>query len=216
MKKVLIVVFACILISFALLGVAWMQKTTILAHFLSKQMHVKVSLQSLDITRELTTLTNLWMGNPRHSTTTTSFSSSLIEIAQDPLDILNNPLIIDRIDISDISVGIEYYPDNQTNWNYILRSNSPKIRKGRDYLIRTLVLNNLSVIVTAANGKETRYPAIERMEFHDISSDSGFPIEEIEKAIFKKVMQNIFDKYLFKPFQNIPNSPVKYLPMLFQ
>ena len=58
------------------------------------------------------------------------------------------------------------------------------------------------------------------MEFHNISSESGFPIAEIEKAIFKLVMQDIFKQFdlLQKlPLQNVPGGgALKSIPNLFK
>ncbi len=221
MKKCLAALVICILVLFGLAGITWVQKTAVFVHLLSKEMKVKVALENLDITKKNTTLTNLWIGTPPSSKTSTSFASRLIEIIANPKVVLENPMIIDKISISDISIGVEYYPDQTTNWDYILSTKAPKKKnKGKDYLIRTLILTNLRVTVVSSDGKKKQYPTIERMEFHNISSDSGFPIAEIEKAIFKKVMQDLFDKLnLFKklPFDALPkNAPTKLIPQLFQ
>ncbi len=217
MKKILLSLGVCILALTALMGIAWIQKTAIFAHFLSDEMRVKVTLQDLDITKRNITLTNLWIGNPPSSKASTSFSSQWIELNTHPTFIFDNPMIIDQITISDIDIGIEYYEDQTTNWDYILRSTARR-KKDKNYLIRTLILTNLTVTVTSKNGTKKQYPTIDRMEFHNISSESGFPVEEIEKAIFKKVMQNLFDKLnLFKktPFDSLPKSVPSKLFQLF-
>ena len=90
-----------------------------------------------------------------------------------------------------------------------------------DYLIKKLILTHLTVELVQANGKVQRFPTIQRMEFHNISSETGFPIDEIEKAIFKMMMQELMQKFnlddLLNPFKAVPeNSPLKYLPQLFK
>jgi hypothetical protein len=219
MKKGFIAIFLCAVVMCILLAIAWVQKTTLAAHFLSKELNVPVSLNNLSISRETTALSYLWMGNPPQSKTSTSFAAQTITIQKDPFEILENPLVIEQIELSNIAIGIEYYPDGRTNWNYILSSNEKKTSSSRDFVIQTLILNNLTVTVTTAQGKKTTYPTLERLVFHNVTGD-GLPISEIEKAIFKKVIQNIFDQFnLFKqyPFQNTPqNTPMQYIPKLFQ
>ena len=214
MRKICISIVISLLLLSLLVWIGWESKTTLAAHFISKHLHVPTTIQSLNIAKTRVDLSSLWIGNPRHSKTPTSFSAKTIEIEMNTSQVLKDPLIIDRIDISNIFVGLEYYENGDTNWNKML-GDSPEKSEGRGYLIRTLVLENLTVEVTQANGQKKRYPTIQRMEFHNISNETGIPIKEIEKAIFKLMMKNIMDKYnLFKPL-NLPNSPLKYLPGLF-
>ena len=74
--------------------------------------------------------------------------------------------------------------------------------------------------MTKADGSFKRYPTIPRMEFHNISSETGFPISEIEKAIFDLVMKDLFRKLqldqllrTIDPLKNLPGgSNIKHLP----
>lgn len=205
-----------IIVAIAAAWIAWETKAQLLSHFISNHVRAPVTIQTLDMTKTQIDISNLWIGNPPRSRTATSFSAETIEIDTELYQIMNDPLIIDRIDIANIFVGLEYYANGETNWTIMLNEPSGQ-KKGRDYLIRTLILENLTVEVTQANGQKKRYPTIERMEFHDISSDTGFPVKEIEKAIFNLMMKNIIDKFnLLKQPLNIPgNAPLKYLPGLF-
>ena len=204
--------------------VVWMNKANIAAHFLSRHLRVPATIRTLDIGKAEAEITRLWIGNPPRSKTSTSFSAETIAIRSNLDQVMADPLLIDEIDIANIFVGIEYYESNETNWHYILGGPSKAAKKkSRDYLIRTLILENLTAEVTQADGKIKRYPTIQRMEFHNISSETGFPIEEIEKAIFNLMMQDLFKKLNFDellkqfPFQNRPwTAPMQYLPNLFK
>ena len=130
-------------------------------------------------------------------------------------------MTIDEIVVRDIFVGVEFYDSKQkeSNWNYILATDEKKEKKGeKDYLIRKLVLYNLTVQVTQSNGQVKRYPTIPKMEFYNISSETGFPIDQIEKAIFNLVLKDLFkklnlDQILKDQLQKVPS---KYLPQLFK
>jgi len=214
MRKCILIIACLLLVLCAASWLAWASKANILAQFLSRHMHVPVTIQTFDLAKTSAEIDQFLMGNPPRSKTASSFSAQTTAIKADMTQILANPLIIDQIEISNIFVGVEYYKDGSTNWDYILKTKAPK-KQGRDYLIRTLVLENLTVEVTSADGKTKRYPTLKRMEFHNISSASGFPIAEIEKAIFKLVMQDIFKQ--FDLLQKLPiNSPIKYLPNLLK
>lgn len=178
---------------FLLSFLAWMNRENLLAHFISKNMNVQVTLGSLEIDREGASLGLFWMGNPKGSKTKTSFAAAHSRIDSNLDSLFSNPIVIDQIEIDHIFVGIEFYDDkgSKSNWDQILQKESSST-KGTDYLIKTLILKDLTVEVTQANGRVKRYPTLAKMEFHNISSQSGFPVDEIQKAIFQLMMKNLF------------------------
>lgn len=223
MKKFLLGAALLILILLGAIVYLWGARTTVVAHFLSRQLNVPVTIRQLEIGARRAEIDRLWIGNPSGSRTSTSFSSELMTIDSTLNQILGNPLIIDEIDIADIFVGIEFYDASgkDNNWSRILDVDHIKKNQGsKDYLIRRLVLTNLTVQVTKADGSVKRYPTIPRMEFHNISSETGFPISEIEKAIFDLVMKDLFRKLqldqllrTIDPLKNLPGgSNLKNLP----
>ena len=223
MKKFLLGASLLILILLASILFLWGEKTSVVAHFLSRQLNVPVAIHQLEIGSRRAAIDRLWIGNPRGSRTSTSFSAETMTLDSTLDQILGNPLIIDEIDMADIFVGIEFYDASGTdsNWSRILDVEHIKKNKAsKDYLIRRLVLTNLTVQVTKADGSFKRYPTIPRMEFHNISSETGFPISEIEKAIFDLVMKDLFRKLqldqllrTIDPLKNLPGgSNLKNLP----
>ncbi|HSX26583.1 MAG TPA: hypothetical protein VLE89_06220 [Chlamydiales bacterium] len=216
MKKFFLALLLLILLVVAAGVLSWTNRTSFAAHFLSKSMKVPVTLHSLDIRKNQAHIDSLSIGNPPHSKTPTSFTTQTMMIQATLKEIVGNPLIIEEIDMSNIQVNIEYYNEDGTdnNWARILALNPEiKEKKSRDYLIKTLILTNLTVTLNYANGKTKTYPTIPRMEFHNISSETGFPIDEIEKAIFDLVMKDIFRKLgldrllqTIEPLKSIPKS----------
>lgn len=203
---------------------AWTNKKTLLTHYLSNQLHTSVSIQSFDVGKTEIELSQIHITNPRPSKTPTAFTADNLLIQASVSEILSTPLIIEEIDIDQIFVGIEFY--NQTgddnNWSRMLGDQKKEVKNSRPYLIRTLILRNLTVELTKADGQTKRYPVIQKMEFHNISNETGFPIEEIQKAIFKLMLQDLFKQLnLGDLFQgllpNVPaNSPLKLIPGLFK
>lgn len=223
MKKLLLI-FGFLIIGIAIAAViVWSGRANLAAQFLSRHLnHVPVTLNALDISKTKASLSKLWIGNPPRSKTKTAFSAEAIEIDADFTKIFKDPLILDEIHLEKIFVGLEFYNavGTESNWAAILKSKAPKKKPSRGWLIRRLVLENLTVQVTQSNGQVKRYPTIPRLEFRNISSESGFPIEEIEKAIFNLMMQELFQKLnldqLFQGLQKVPGSPLKYFPNPFK
>jgi len=213
MRKLSLFLALLLLAIIAATCIAWTNRENILAHFLSRQLHVPVTIRSLDIGKTSAGMTRIWIGNPVHSKTTTSFAAEAVNTQATLDQILGDPLMIEEVDISNIFVGIEFYDakGEDSNWKRIL-SKEKKRKKSRDYLIRTLILRNLTVEVIKADGKVKRYPTIPQMEFHNISSATGFPVDEIEKAIFDLMLKNLFQRLqldqLFKSF--VPNLPFPF------
>lgn len=220
MRKIFWIFAILILGITAAAAYVWIARADLAARFLSKGMNVPVTIQSLDLSTNEATINNLWIGNPPKSKTDTAFSSRTIQIEASLKELRGDPLTIKLIELKNIAVGIEKYSKDSSdnNWAHILSDGHPSKKQDRNYLIETLILKNLTVSVTDADGKTKQYPTIARMEFHNISNETGFPVSEIEKAIFKLVMKELFKQYavdLLKSFDpnqviNAPNNPLKW------
>ena len=53
----------------------------------------------------------------------------------------------------------------------------------------------MTLEVTDASGEIRRYPTVHRMEFANVSSQSGFPTEEVEKAIFNLMIEDLLKRF---------------------
>lgn len=213
MRKIFLF-FALALICIAVaLGLTWTNRENILAHLISRQLHVPVSIRSLDISKTSAEITQLWIGNFPHSQTTTSFTAETLKLDGNWEQIFGNPLTIETIEIDNIFVGIEFYDANgkDSNWSRMLNENEPKKKNPKDYLIRTLTLRNLTVELTQADGKVKRYPTIKEMQFHNIGSETGFPVDEIEKAIFDMMMKDLFKKLQLDQLFKMSPIPLPFL-----
>jgi hypothetical protein len=221
MNKFLALVALLIVLLASLTGLIWMNRASVASHFISKQLHAPVAMDKLDITKNQATLSNFWIGNPPGFKTKTAFASDTIQIDATYRELTGDVLTINQIELSQIFVGVEMYKGKDNNWSRIAKKDAEPTKKGRDYLIRTLILNNLTVRMTQADGSVKTYPTIPRMVFYNISSQTGFPISEIEKAIFNLIIQDLFKKLNLDLLDtlnptSIPIAPaLKALPGLF-
>jgi hypothetical protein len=175
--------------------IVWSARAQIVSHYIGKQLGVAASIQQLELSPTRAEVDRLWIGNPSGSRMKTAFAAQQIAIESTVSQALGDPLVIDAIVLDNIFVGVELYGknDKDNNWARMLGKPS-KEQKGRKYVIRTLVLTNLTVQVMKSDGSVKQYPTIPRMEFHNISNDSGLPLGEIEKEIFRLVLKDLFQK----------------------
>jgi uncharacterized protein involved in outer membrane biogenesis len=192
----------------------WVNRASLAAQILHRKLGVPVSVGSLDLTRTSATVQNLVIGNPPRYKQPNACTARTIDITSSWSHIRGNPLVIDEIEMNDLVITLEYSKKkNVTNWDEILKHNQKP--SSRHYLIRTLILRTLTVQVVTANGAIKRYPTLDRLEFHNISDETGFPVSEIEKAIFNRVMQDLFQRFnLQKIFEQlVPSGGVPFLPL---
>ena len=52
------------------------------------------------------------------------------------------------------------------------------------------------------------FPTIEKLEFYNISDETGFPIEEVEKAIAHAILKSVFQKF---NLLHLIQAPVKII-----
>lgn len=217
MRKWLLLLALVVVILIVGAALCWVNRASVAARHLQKQLKVPVQIASLDFETGKATASNLWIGNPRRSKTQTAFSAQYIEIGATLKELRGNPLTIDEIALEEILVEIEMYGGKESNWSYILSHRKKKASQSRDYLIRKLVIRNLTVQVTQADGSSKTYPMIDEMTFYNISSETGFPVDEIEKAIFNLMMQEILRKFGLQQLNNtldqvVPGgSPLKHI-----
>ena len=212
-KAILIAVF--VLAALVAIAIAcWVERAAVAAHLLSRHLGVPVSIETLEITKENAQISHLWIGNPSGFKDKDAFTAQTIEVDSTYSQITGNPLIIDRIAMSNLNIYLENNKNGETNWTRILKHSDSKKPSNRHYLIKTLTLQNLTVQVTQPNGKVKRYPTIPSMEFHNISDETGFPINEIEKAIFNQMIKNLYQQFDIQNLlqQAIPGG--NYIPKL--
>ncbi|MBS0625922.1 MAG: hypothetical protein JSS32_07725 [Verrucomicrobia bacterium] len=206
--------------------VAWGNRTHIVSNFLAKQLHIPVKIRSLKLGMDQSQFIRLWAGNPTQSKTQTSFSADQVEIDLSLKKILTDPLIIDLIEMDNIVVGIEFYnlDGSNNNWSHILtKSKKKQSQKARNFLIKSLVLKNITVQITQADGSVKRFEPIERIEFANISNQEGLPLSDIEKLLFRLMMQDVFKRVnlnqllqTISPFEYVPGGvPLPFFPGFF-
>ncbi len=192
----------------------WALKVPLMSAYLSNRLGVPVSMLGVKIRPSYTSITRFRVANPRSAKTKTAFASKKIRADYAIKELFGSPSTVDQITLNDVFLSIEFYNPLGTvnNWTEIAKNmpKQEKKKKGKGYLIRKLVINDLLVEIHGMGlggllGKvETK--RIPRLEFTNISSEEGFPTEQLIQAIFGRTGLDKYIKDLFSPGRIIPDA----------
>ena len=119
--------------------------------------------------------------------------------------------------MNNIYINIEFYTEDKLegNWQTLInametvdKSNSKGERQSH---IKKLVLNNIQVTLILSDGKIHRLSPIKHLEFNDVTSDEGIPINEISEIIAQKMLYSIFKEEGLNLIIKIPFKVIKKL-----
>lgn len=191
MKKV----FAIILISLLLIiGLVWISKGSLLSRYLSRELGTPVTLKSLTYSPDKISLVDLMIFNPKDSKTSHALNVEMIQIFCPFIELFRTTTNIDQIEMDNINLGLELYNITGTdnNWTRILYNNKKRHIHEETFFIKSLKLNNITVILTTNLGQTKTYGPI-NMELKNISSKSAG--KDIETAIMNQIILEIIKRF---------------------
>jgi hypothetical protein len=195
MKKLKNTLFVVIFLVLGLSFFIWNYKTSLIQQIISKHLNnVPVYLEEFKITNNSLVFEDFFIGNYSNAKTGVSFGSKKIALKTNFYKIADNPFIIDSLTLKDTLIGIEYYnkDGSKNNWDTILKSFDYKELTKKKYLIKKIILKNLTVQVTDYKGKITKYPLIDTLVFYNLSDSDKYPINKIDKVILNTILRAVY------------------------
>lgn len=210
----------------------WSRMPDIASRKISKTLGVAVHIADIGLTLSRITVQNLDIGNPYGSRLSHALSTQEIDIAAPILNYLHDDIIIDRIDMKNVYIGLEFDSPHGTtgNWTTIManadraQAASSTTSADKTVLIRRLILTNIQPdLLYRSEGKVRHLPTIPRIELVNISSKGGDLSDQLMNSALGQMIKEIFIKEnlkdaLDKIFKQIPGgggSPVDVLKGLF-
>ncbi len=202
MHKVLFKSFMVILgLALSAVLAFWIFKAPVLSYYLSKQLKVSVSVDSLEFSTNQIVIKGFQINNPTKYQERTAFKAEKIVV---DYQVGNLPKKIDSIKVTNSLMNISC--DNplctDNNWTDIASRAAKKEAKAakEPVVIEKLYFDKL--IVDAEDmklfpGKEDRLK-LSNLEFQNISSDQGFPIQQLIVALFRSAGLTDLLKDVFK------------------
>ncbi len=216
MKKIALSLISLIVILILLGSFLLSKKSFLISRFLSSKTNAPVSIEEILFFKGGCKISYFHLQNntPPCKTSTALSAKEITCIA--PLSALfHHKIEIESIHLKDIQLGIEFFTPSgdENNWTLLLSNNKPDTKSSRPYLIRSVIFDNIHVTITDPTGKVKNVPPISHLEFHNISDESGIPIEELQKAIFHSMIESIFKKLGIKTIKKILSPSI--IPKLF-
>lgn len=222
MKKFAIPFLSFILIIVIIGFVAWFNLPNIVEHVLSKEFTVPVTVGNIEIAKNYFKINDFNVGMPKGSHTKSSFFTKEFDIKAYLKNIKKEKITIESLTLNNNIISIEFYNDSGTdnNWSRILKTpTKSKKPSQKKYLIKKTTLNNITFVLIKKNGQKQTFPTIEKLEFYNISDETGFPIDELEKALANLILKSIFQKFnLLHLLQEVPPVQIiqKVIPIFFK
>jgi hypothetical protein len=191
------IIFAGVIAAGIAVWLSWSRIPSIISSKLSQKMGVTVVIGDMRFGWDEIDVHNISIANPRGYILTTAFTAKVISVLTPIRNYLDNPIVIDRVEINGVYVGIELdsKKSKKGNWTTILgnlEKNKTK-GKGKSVLIKKLVLNNIDIdLAFTKEGQVNHLDRIKRLEFNNVTSEEGIPYEQISSIILNQMLKQIF------------------------
>jgi hypothetical protein len=190
----------------------------ILSKTLTDDFGVKTTIEKLSLSTKKASFSEIVMQNPPKSKSKEALSCEIVTVSYSLSELLGKKLTIDEIDIKNLHLGIELYDKKgkSNNWSKIMALSPPaekqkKQPSQKQWLIKKMSIKDINVTLTQSNGKTKKLMKIPLMEFNNLSNETGFPIDEIETAIIKEILKQVFLKQGLN-FLLETLDPIKMIP----
>ncbi|GAB4190143.1 MAG: hypothetical protein Tsb0015_11110 [Simkaniaceae bacterium] len=180
---------------------------------LSHKLGVPVTIENMHFFPKSFEITGITIGNPPQSALPTAFKAATVRFEAPYWNYIHPHIVINKVEINDVYVGIEFYDKNNTrgNWTQIIsnldasngtgqKNDSPAGKtqaaqktpvKERTALIKHLIVTNIHIDLLLQGDRLRRLSPIEKVEFTNITSEKGLPMDEITELIVQKLMEQI-------------------------
>ncbi len=219
MKAVKILVTLLILL---LIGgvIAWQMAPKLIGSALSKKLQVEVTINDIALSSDAVTVKKVDIANPSGSVLPKAFTVDTIKVDAPLNNYTKDSIVIDEISLNNVYISLEFATAKAMagNWAKIVQnmektsSEEPKEdskkeqKKQTSVLIKKLILTDVNVdIVNGLLGTSVqKLQPIKRIEFDNISSDSGIPMDQIIMLILKETLKqgnasNLLEKLIPSP-----------------
>ena len=205
MKAFLKWLIIVIILALAVVLFAWSFVPGMVSRELTQKAGVPVSVSSVGLTPWSITVSDLTMGNPPGSILRRALYVGTTKVKTPFWRYFQDRVVINEATLSNVHLGLEFNKpfSQQGNWTQIMRNFDRNTRgdPGKPVLIKKLVITNIDIVMVFRdnpNQKPKRLKGIKRMEFHNISSESGLPLGAITNQVIGEMLKEVFRREEYK------------------
>lgn len=195
---VLIIIIGALVLFFG-----WSQVPDMLASRLSKKLGVQVTIDDISLSMNSIDVQKIMIGNTPGGTLPKSFSADQVLAVAPLFAYLHDDIVIDEIDVDNIYLGLEFdAPGKKTgNWTKIMGNleaseKASSSKSNKTVLIKKLILTNINITLAYTTGGKApqQLSPIKRLEFTNVSSTTGLPMDQITEIIMREMLKQVFSK----------------------
>lgn len=210
------------LIIFLVLHLMWNQVPRKLSQTLSNALQTSVLIGDATIAPAKIGLKKIIINSPRKSQLSRAFSCETLDVNAPIFEYVKDDIVIDLIALDDVYLGLEFDSPQSTsgNWTRLMdnlsRSSqqSDSTKSNKKILIKKLRITNINcqVVYLNKNDRPINLKPISVLEFDNISSDSGFPVEQLSNSVLGKMLKQVFIQQNLADMLNKWMNPQDQLP----
>ncbi|MEI8328403.1 MAG: hypothetical protein WCG14_00145 [Chlamydiia bacterium] len=232
--KSLIAVLLLIIASASIASfVFWSRTPDIISKNLTEKLGVKVEIEDMTLGMSDITMENFEINNIPKGLLKKAFTSQTISIVAPLTAYLNEKIVIEKIQLDNVYLGLEFTSPTSTqgNWTQIMsnleksmgspKGNGKKPKKqkqspmkpqgspsNKSLLIKELIINDISIdlIYLSSNSKIKKLPKIKQIIIKNITSEEGFPLDQLTHSVLGQMLQEVFIK------ENLKNMIESFVP----
>jgi uncharacterized protein involved in outer membrane biogenesis len=199
--------------------IAWSRAPDMLATHLAKELGVAVEIEDIRLGPSHFTIDNFEIGNVPNSILEKAFTVETLDIQAPLTNYFNPKVVIEKVQLDNVYLGLEFdsATSTQGNWTRIMSNLDkgasedvpPSRRKrksekstqqssaetlGRSVFIKELIINNISVdlVYVEGGGRIKKLPVIKQIVLKNISSEEGFPIDQLMNSVLGQMLKEVF------------------------
>lgn len=185
---------ALIIVVLGLGGYLFVQKETLLSHWLSKKLSCTLSIKEVKLGLNSLTLKGVQIKNPPNCRLPYALTNGSIVVTANLWDFLKGTIPISQIHLESGILGIELYNSSgsENNWNTLLKEFTLK-RDGKGFTIDRLVVTNLQ-FKGLRSKKEFPISPLYYLELDHLGTLRPLCMGQVGQSLFEGILFNLKTK----------------------
>lgn len=191
--------FLALLVGIFVVGVVfWWARAPLASWYLTRSFGVPISMQSLSLGREESSIGDFMLKNPPGFSSRTALEAGTIDLFYHWRDLFRDTIEFKNIEMDTVYIGVQFGGKGGNNWVAIGKE-MPESSGKKHVILDRLLLTNIVIEIRGFGGKDNVIrKTVPRLELRNIDSEKGFPIKEVIRQIFggsglKEYLQDAFN-----------------------